>query len=215
PQMMSWYPPALVLRLTGAEWLWNPFVLMPAVLASAFTFGFTLRLTGCRLGAALAGLVYGAGSFVTLHVIHVPVIHAAAWVPLVLWSLAELRRCFRRGWVAVLALAVALLLLAGHPQISTYGLALAALYAVILLPGAPAGWRVFGGSAALGIALGVGLAALQLFPTAEFVRHSGRPDVDYDTFTSFPLPRRPLPLLVFPHAYAPRPRWLPPTTHHA
>ena len=32
PQMMNWYPPALLLRLTGAEWLWNPFVLSAGVL---------------------------------------------------------------------------------------------------------------------------------------------------------------------------------------
>ncbi|MBV9122810.1 MAG: hypothetical protein JO112_05605, partial [Planctomycetes bacterium] len=37
PQMMTWYPPAMLLRWTGVEWLWNPFALMPPILASVFT----------------------------------------------------------------------------------------------------------------------------------------------------------------------------------
>ncbi len=209
PQAMTWYPPALLLRLTGAEWLWNPFVLSAGVLASAFTYGLALRLTGSRLGAALAGTVYGLGSFLTLHQPHVAIIHTAAWVPLVLWSLAELRLRSHRGWVAALALGVALLSLAGHPQEAVYGLALAAAYAAVHLRGAPAGARSFGVSAMLGTALGLGLAALQLLPTAEFVRQSGRQAVPYEVFTSSALPARQLPMLLYPCVYGFGQGWLP------
>jgi hypothetical protein len=201
PQMMNWYPPALLLRLTGAEWLWNPFVLSAGVLASVFTYGLAYRLTGSRLGAALAGTVYGLGSFMALHTLHLTIIHAAAWVPLVLWSLAELRLRRHRGWVLVLALAVALAILGGHPQVAAYGLALAAVFVAVHLPGAPAGWRSFAGSAALGVVLGLGLTALQTWPTAELMPRSARQATTYAMFTSYALPARELPILLFPYAY--------------
>jgi hypothetical protein len=201
PQMMNWYPPALLLRLTGAEWLWNPFVLSAGVLASAFTYGLAYRLTGSRLGAALAGTVYGLGSFMALHSLHLTLIHAAAWVPLVLWSLAELRLGFHRGWVVVLALGVAHVILGGHPQVGVYGLTLAAVFTAVYLRGAPAGWRSFGASAALGIVLGLGLTALQTWPTAELLSRSARQAVTYATFTSHDLPARQLPVLLFPYVY--------------
>jgi hypothetical protein len=209
PQAMTWYPPAVLLRLTGAEWLWNPFILSAGVLASAFTYGLAHRLTGSRLGAWLAGATYGLGSFLTLHQPHVAVIHAAAWVPLVLWALAELRLHFHRGWFAALALGVALTVLGGHPQEGVYGLALAAVYAVAHVPGAPAGARSFGVSAACGAVLGLGLAALQLVPTAQLIHYSGRQAVGYETFTAGALPVRQLPLLLFPYVYGFGRGWLP------
>jgi hypothetical protein len=209
PQMLNWYPPAVVLRFTGAEWLWSVFVLMAGVLASCFTYGLAYRLTGSPLAAAIAGVVYGCGSFLTLHIMHVGVTHGAAWIPLMLWSLEELRHRFSRGWIVVLALAVAHLILAGHPQEAVYGLALAGLYFAVQLPGAPAGRRAFGG-AALGLGLGVGLTALQILPTAEFVPLTARDNFDFGAFTSFALPLKQLPMLVFPFAYGSgQGAWLP------
>src|ERR1043166_3015852 len=58
PQVMLWYPPALPLSLTGWEWLWNPFMIAPYVLASCFTYGLVRRQTGSGLAGAVAGLIF-------------------------------------------------------------------------------------------------------------------------------------------------------------
>jgi hypothetical protein len=201
PQMMLWYPLALPLSLTGWEWLWNPFLLAPYVLGSCFTYGFLWRSTRSALAAAVAGLVFGLSAFLVWHQPHVAIVHAAAWVPLVLWSLDELRRRVSRGWLATLALAVANCFLAGHTQIIVYGLTLGGLFVLWHLRGAPAGWKRFGLAGAAGVALGLGLCAIQLFPTAEAVPHSERGAMTFDSFTSFSLPWSQLPTLLFPHAF--------------
>ena len=48
---------------------------------------------------------------------HVAIVHGAAWLPLVVWSLEELRRGSSRAWLAALAGGVACCFLAGHVQI--------------------------------------------------------------------------------------------------
>src|SRR5262249_28235999 len=102
PQNLTWYPLMRLFALTG--W-WNGFVIAAYVLASSCTFGLVWRLTGCRLAAAAAGIIYGISGFMTAHLGHATILHSAAWFPLVLWSVEELRRRVRAGWVLALALA--------------------------------------------------------------------------------------------------------------
>jgi hypothetical protein len=201
PQMMLWYPLALPLLFTGWEWLWNPFLLAPFILGSCFTYGLVWRSTRSALGAAVGGVVFGLCEFMVWHMPHVAVIHAASWVPLLLWSLEELRHRVSRRWLAVLAVAVANCFLAGHTQIFVYGLALGGLYVLWHLRGAPAGWKAFGLAGAAGVALGLGLCAIQLLPTAEVVPQSQRTTVIFSTFITCSLPSRQLPMLVLPFAY--------------
>src|SRR5262249_35389617 len=133
PQLMLWYPLALPLALTGWEWLWNPFLLAPFVLGSCFTYGLVRRYTGSALAGSVAGLIYGLNGFMFVPMPHVAIVHAAAWLPLLVWSLEELRRGGSRGWVAALAGGVACCFLAGHVQIFVNSLALCGLYAAFHL----------------------------------------------------------------------------------
>jgi len=201
PQMMTWYPLALPLSLTGWEWLWNPFLLAPYVLGSCFAYGLLWRLTRSALGSAVAGLVFGLSGFLMAHMQHVAVIHGTAWLPLLLWSVEELRHRFHRGWLAVLAAAVACCFLAGHVQIFVYSLLLCGLYVAFHLPWAPLGWWRYGLTAASGLALGLGLSAIQILPTFELVPHSQRAKMTFEEFAAFSFPKRQLPQLVFPYIY--------------
>ncbi|MFN2432558.1 MAG: YfhO family protein [Gemmatimonadota bacterium] len=196
-QAQTWYP--LARALAGVPGAWDPYVVSAYVLASCFTYGYARAIGTSRFAAAVAGLIFGMSGFLIAHLRHVTFLHTAAWLPLVLWSLERLRGGGPPGWIAAGAGAVALSALGGSPQLFVYGMGLASAYAVL------AAWRsagdrrryVLAASAVLG--LGVGLAAVQLVPSAELASLSPRSGMSLGDFTSYALSPRELPLLVFPY----------------
>ena len=121
PQAMTWYPLSILFAALGS---WNGFVVSAYVLASCFTYGYVHTLTGSRLAAAVSGTVYGMSGFMMASLGHATIVHAAAWMPLLIWSLESLVGGFKVLWVVVGTVAAACSLLAGHPQISVYSLGL-------------------------------------------------------------------------------------------
>jgi hypothetical protein len=109
---------------------------------------------------------------------HLTMVQTVAWFP---WVALACRRTVREPARGVVPLGgtLALLLLAGHPQLAYYGGLMAGALAVWLLP---ARWRAAGGRGLLGSVLGLGaagalaglLAAVHLLPLAEFTAHSTR-----------------------------------------
>src|ERR1041384_4648589 len=105
-QLMLWYPPALLFSLFGAAG-YQPFVLAAYVCASAFTYGYVFTLTRSRMAATVSGCTYGLCAFMIAHVGHAAMIHTAAWLPLVIWSLALLARAqVSRLWFFIAVVAV-------------------------------------------------------------------------------------------------------------
>ncbi len=200
-QLMTWYPPALLFSLCGAGG-YQPFLLTAYVLASSFTYGYVFTLTRSRFAATLSGCVYGLCAFMIAHLGHAAVVHTAAWLPLVIWSLTELQsREISRRWFVSATLAIACAALAGHPQIFVYTLCLGTAFALVTGWHAPVGrWRYYG-LCALVVALGAGLAALQLWPTAELAGLSWRAALGFAEFVAYELPLRQAPVLLFPFLY--------------
>jgi hypothetical protein len=200
-QLMLWYPPALLFSLFGAAG-YQPFVLAAYVCASAFTYGYVFTLTRSRMAATVSGCTYGLCAFMIAHVGHAAMIHTAAWLPLVIWSLAMLAQAkVSRLWFVVAVVANACAALAGHPQIFVYTLGTAAAFVLVTGWRAPVGrWRYYG-LCALVAGLGVGLAALQLWPTAELTNLSWRAALDFTEFNAYALPLRQAPVLLFPYLY--------------
>jgi hypothetical protein len=197
PQNLFWYPPALLLAPLPNSW--NAFVLSAYVLASCFTYGYVRLLTGSRPAAFVGGAVYGLSGFFMSHLGHTNVIHSAAWAPLLLWALERLRRRPSPGWVLAGAAAVACSALAGHPQFFVYGLGVGGLYVLLLGWGAPAGSRTYAATALAAVALGLGLAGVQLVPTLELQGQSLRATLSFRDFVSYCLPAQELPRLLFPY----------------
>lgn len=203
-QLMRWYPPALVFRWLGS---WHAFIVSAYVLACSLAYGYAYSLTRSRLASAVAGATYGLGGFFVAHAGHAALVHAAAWTPAVVWSLEMLRE--RRGrarafWFAAGSLAVACSALAGHPQIFAYTLLLAFVYALargLRLAATRRERLSYLLLCALVVALGTGLAAVQLLPTAELARHSPRASLSFRDFVSYSLPLRQLPMLLFPYLF--------------
>jgi hypothetical protein len=202
-QLMTWYPPAALFRAFGS---WHGFIVSAYVLACSAAYGYAYAVTRSRLAAAVAGLTYGMGGFLVAHAGHAALVHAAAWTPAVVWSLEMLRE--RRGrargfWLAAGSAAVACSALAGHPQIFAYTLLLAAAYALArsFRAGGRRGQLSYLLLCLLAAALGTGLAAVQLLPTAELARHTPRAALGFADFTSYSLPLRQLPMLLFPYLF--------------
>ncbi len=177
------YPPHLLAAvLPMAAWA-------RAMLVGHFALGMAgawwcARIFGAaRLAALLAGVAYALGGslaglgMTSMH----PALVSAAWFP---WQLGLTRALLRaeRAWrwrAAALGATIALSFLGGHPQYVVMAAHLCGLYA--LLHALVLTWRTgFGVAAgrmlrfALAAAVAIGLAGVQLLPTAELMARSQR-----------------------------------------
>jgi hypothetical protein len=201
PQVMAWYPPALFFSMFDGNWSWNVFILLAYIAASCFMYGYVYRLTESRLAGLVSGIIFGLSGYMISHLSHTVIIHAAAWIPLILWSFEELRRRWSAGWFLAGVLAVTFSFLGGHTQIFFYGLILSTGYAIIVGWSAPVGrWRYYS-ICSLIIILSIGLAAIQIIPTAELVTQSVRTEFKFADFTSHSLPPRQALAMIFPAAF--------------
>jgi len=198
-QAMSWYPPSLLLsQLPGT---WNIFVISAFVMAGCFTYGYVFTLTESRAAAYFGGITYSMCGFMFAHLGHTAMIHTAVWLPLIIWSLERLRRRMSRFWLALGCVAIACCVCAGHLQIVLYTLIVSGFYALVLGWSAPTGRKHFYILSALLFLLGLGLAGLQILPTAELASFSTRTDFTFADFVSYSLPLKQIPLLIFPAAF--------------
>lgn len=197
PQVMGFYPVARLLALFPNSW--NLFVLSAYILASVWTFCLVRALTRSDFGALIGGTLYGMSGFFMAHLGHTNMIHSAAWLPLILLAAVKLRTRYSPAWLAAGAFAVAMSILAGHPQIAVYALGLTAAYALSRGWYAPAGrWR-YGLALAAMVLLGVGLSAVQLLPAQELAKLSPRAAMDYLNHIHPNVPPRQLMTLLFPY----------------
>jgi hypothetical protein len=110
-----------------------------------------------------------------------PEVSTILWLPWLLLCVERLVTRWQWRWWIGLTLGAALQLLAGFPQFAAYTYYVLVPYAALRLVGecraSAVGWRAALGRASLmcvAVGLGVGLAAPQLLPTLELVRHSTR-----------------------------------------
>jgi hypothetical protein len=173
-QNFPWIPTRLILLLIDPAWAFTVGVLLAAMLSAFFTWLYARSLGLSSPAAALAGWTFAtAGYFASrIYAGHLPLLEAYPALPLLFWLIEK--RCVAGGsrWLAAIAVSVACICLAGHPQLPTYALLSAAVYAFYRTRSskyAPARWRIFGA-----MALGVGLASFALIPFALLVRRSTR-----------------------------------------
>lgn len=184
PQAMTWYPLSWIFSLLGS---WNGFVLSAYVLGSSFVYGYVYTLTQSRLGALLSGIIYGMSGFMMIHLGHTSIIHAAVWMPLLVWALEKQRHHFRASWFAVACIAIACSALSGHPQIFVYTVGVCTVYAGVFGWSSGLGrWKYYG-IYLLALFIGLGLASIQLLPASELVKHGLRSNMGFNEFVSYSL----------------------------
>jgi len=168
------YPPMLALSWLPAFEAFQWLVTASLSGATALTFVYLRRLGANSVGAYVAGLCFGLGPYLVGHLDDAATIIAAPLLPLVLLAAERHMRTTSPRRSAALAVALALLLLAGSPEAARAGLALVA--------GRLAVGHLFRGSgdrpSVLTSLLVIGaaflLAAPQLLPSLLAARDAGR-----------------------------------------
>ena len=199
PQVMSWYPPALLLSQFSGTW--NLFILLAYVAASCFMYGYVLTVTNSRFAGLFSGIVFGTSGFMMAHLGHAVIVHSVAWIPLTMWALEQLRRKWSAWWFMAASIGIALSFFGGHTPIFTFGLMLSIAYAIVMGWHSPIGhWRYYAACAGL-LLLSFGLAAVQILPTMEIVGQSVRTGYKFSDYISHSLPPIQLLMLVFPKLF--------------
>lgn len=167
PQHAVLHPVSLLLALVAPGAGLELLAVLYVAFAAAGAFALARQLGASSGAAAVAGLGFGLSGYVLSMTTNLPYLGAAAAAP---WSLAALRAAGRgeRFGIVAAAAAVAALVLAGDPQWAIVGVAIGTALAV------EAGGRAGFGRAALAVALGGALTALQLVPTWAFLQETSR-----------------------------------------
>lgn len=178
------YPPNWLFLIPGLSpvialtWV----ILLQFSIAGLGTYGFARAIGVGRAASFAAAVAYAFGGFMTARIIHLSILAGAAMLPVVLFGI---ERALRPGphrwrWFAFAAVAVAMQLVAGHPQVPIYTMiAVGLLVPVRALEGCveAINWRplLTVPLRVAGIyALGGALAALQLLPWVELAQLSPR-----------------------------------------
>ena len=199
PEAATWYPPAALLSLLPGTW--NVFMILAYVAASSFMYGYLFKITESRLAALVSGIVFGLSGFMMAQVGNAVIIHSTVWVPLIIWSLEQLRGRLSAFWLAAGSFGVALCLLGGQPQIFFYAAILSVAYAIMRGWAAPTGrWRYYLASLLM-LVLGTGLASVQIVPTSELLKQSLRAGYSFKDFVSYSLPPKQALTLIFPTVF--------------
>ncbi|WP_162909830.1 YfhO family protein [Aggregatilinea lenta] len=178
-QSAIFYPPNWLYLLGSDVAAMSIGTFLHVALAGIGMWGFAGALGLDRFGRSVSMLAYTlsgyligrAGSFATFD--------AAAWIPWVFWMAHRVLTNGRWCDAGLLGLVAGMQLLAGHAQTTWYGAVGVGLYALWLAlweqRGTPSHARWMGlARAATGAALGMGIAAVQLIPTAEYLLQSQR-----------------------------------------
>jgi len=198
------YPPNWAFVVLPAVAANNAVVILDFVIAGVGAFVLSRRLCGDDVGAMVSGLGFAFCGFMFAHITHQSMIASVAWLPWVVWGFELLRARVSAGRLAIGGGAFALVALAGHSQMVFLTVVVIAVYAAVLaLTTAQARWRPLILAAAL-LAVGGGLAAVQLLPTAAILHATDRAKLDYAGATTYSLPASHAPLLVFPYLFGGR-----------
>jgi hypothetical protein len=210
-QAAVFYPPRLLtigLSSLSGGWSYHALELEMTFHVLAFTlmmYALIRRSTGSVFGGLAAALIAGYGGYLSGYPpLQLALLEAGIWLPLALLGIREAtrQRNLRWRWLCLTGLALGLSWMAGHPQTSfflTYLLIAYYAYCLWTMPKfVPMGeknaalWRsrlirfVAGGALFGGIAFG--LAAVQLFPGAEYLLRTTRAGFGYDAKSNgFPL----------------------------
>ena len=199
PQLMNWYPLALLLRLIPGSW--NSFIVLAYVLASWFMYLFVRQVTGKDFAGLVSGLIFGLGGFMNAHLEHVTMIQTAVWIPAMLLCLERLANGIRWRWMALGGLSTGACVLAGHPQIALYGITLVLGYIIVRgFSAACPAWQYYAASA-ITIGAGLALSAIQILPAAEIAGISTRASLSFTEFSQYALPPYQLATLLFPFLF--------------
>jgi hypothetical protein len=199
-QAALFYPPVLVATLAGSHFgdallpkLLAIFVVLQIAFAGLCAFELMRRLNVRPAAAWIGASVYELGCFFAAQAEHMGAMQGAVWLPLIWLCVISLTtfvgrtpssardalvppsdslpRNFRRRWLVALAVALAMTVFAGLPQVAVAAFSSALCLAILLALFRISSWRA-GALVLLASLWAVLLAAVQILPTAELTYNS-------------------------------------------
>jgi Bacterial membrane protein YfhO len=175
------YPPNWLLLLIEPAWGRGFLLLLHLLWTAAGMVVLARKLGAGSLGQVVAAQAWSLSTFLVSRGGFFSLTAAAAWIPWVLLLSVRLAERVSEGWrgrltirsVVLLGVAISLQALAGHAQITWYGLILGVGLSLLWVRGTTGLLRVVGGWAAA-LALAFALSAAQLLPTIEYLLQSSR-----------------------------------------
>lgn len=172
------------------NWLVYPFLMIPIahdvtlmmhlLIAGAGMLFLGRNYHGSFMGSLVSAVVYMFSGWMCIHFGHLNSIQVCAWIPWAFLALDMNKQSLRPISAMWLGICIALMFLAGRPQIAFYAWVALAIHTMLRSVGRSCSIRffvVFG----CGTFLGLMLAAPQIFPTLEFVNVSKRSSgIPYD-----------------------------------
>jgi O-antigen/teichoic acid export membrane protein len=192
-QHSALYPLSLLFYIVPLVKAYGYYTVLQLLLAGLFMYVYARTIGLRRFGSLVAAVVFPLSGFMVVSVVHPMIIAAASWLPLLLAVIERLVRTQEAllsggrprpvsylPWIALGAVVLGLQFLAGHVEIAYYVVLVAAFYAVCRL--AILWYRTRNtaqvGKLALGVmlivAIGLGLAAVQVIPLLEVVTQNFR-----------------------------------------
>lgn len=167
----------------------NLMVIGTYVVAGLGAYLYARQIRASIAGAVITGLVWQFGGAAIGQISHINIVHTAALLPWILWSIDRYAQSGRLKRGAIISVFIAVQFFAGHQQAFFNSLLLVSAYVVVMAI-ANRDLRKRYLTCFGSIAGGLLLAAVQIFPTFELLRRSERSAATYEFFTSFSLPKR-------------------------
>jgi len=151
--------------------------MMKLFLCGLFAFAFARTLGLSRAAAALCAVTYAFCGY-NVAWLKWPLASAMVWLPAMLICVERMLAARKMGWTLLLGIVVGLLFFSGHPESIFTILLGVAMYTVVRSvqyarqSGVPRQGVNLAVCVALAVLIGVGVAAVQLVPFAEFARNS-------------------------------------------
>lgn len=170
----AFYPPNLVLyRVLSVAAAYRLAMLLHYLALGAATYFLGRTLGVLPWGSALAGLSFALCGFMTIHSSHEPFYQLMPYLPLAMALTERLFASGNLGWAAALALSLGAQWTMGHFQIQAWSNGLVLVIALWRVMVDGRSWRR-GAEVLAAVALGIGLAAIQLGPSGLFARQVGQ-----------------------------------------
>src|SRR5271170_2193538 len=199
PLLTDWnsaaaYPPTWLFAILPGTAAWTLNMISAWAVAGIAMFCFLRALRLASLASFLGAFSFAFAGGMSAQVTHLGLVAGLSWVPLALLSILRLSQdrpaASRLGWTAILATAMGLVILAGEPRAVDDACVILLIYAAwqvarLRRRAGPAAASITGG-----LALGVGLAAIQWLPGLAAIGSSQRGADSMALYSSGSLPVR-------------------------
>ena len=200
-QMGAWYPLNWPFFLAGIRpgslfgELW-----LHALVAAVGAYLLCHYLIESRRASLLAALMYGYSGYFAAHSEHIGLFQAVAYLPILLWSFLRAVEKPSPSRLAAACLLGGCLCLTGHFQSVFYVISAMWLTALWRTTQEPAKWMRIAGVALLVTVIAPMLAAVQLLPSFQLLRHAYRAELASKNLTQGMVDRHTLATLIVPNA---------------